>query len=70
MKVFDAEGVLMVRMSEAEALATIKSLTDQLLSGSPNVGRFEKHLEDDGRDFSIAVEKPAHSQDLRVGVDL
>ncbi len=59
MKVFDAKGVLMVRMSRDEALSTIQSLTEQLLSRSSNVGRFEKFLDDDGRDFSIAVEDTA-----------
>lgn len=56
MIVFDDKGVLMVKMSPNEALQTIKSLTEQLLSGSPNVGRYERILSEDGRDFSIAVE--------------
>jgi len=46
--------VLMIQMNRQEALLTIESLTKQLVSGSPNGGRYEKYLED-GRDFSIAV---------------
>lgn len=68
MTVFDDKGVLMIKMSPHEALATIKSLTEQLITGSPNVGRFERILDDDGRDFSIAVEPERRG--LRVGVDL
>ena len=56
MTVFDDKGVLMVKMSELEALATIKSLSAQLLSGDCNTGRYEQVLNEDGRDFSIAVE--------------
>ena len=54
MNAFDDAGILMVRMNEAEALKTIQSIAEQLLSKNPNCGRYEKHL-DDGRDFSIAV---------------
>lgn len=57
MTVFDQEGVLMIRMNQNEALETIKSLSEQLISGSPNVGRVETILNNDGRDFSIAVEQ-------------
>ena len=66
MTVCDEEGVLMIRMSPAEALATIQSITSQLLAGSPNVGRYEKFLDKDGRDFSIAVE--GASRELGKGV--
>jgi len=57
MKVFDSKKhkVLMIYMNSAEALQTIKSLTQQLISKSSNNGRYEKYLDEDGRDFSIAV---------------
>ena len=45
----------MIYMNSAEALQTIKSLTQQLISKSSNNGRYEKYLDEDGRDFSIAV---------------
>jgi tetrahydromethanopterin S-methyltransferase subunit F len=54
MTIVEAEEVMMVRMNEKEALATIKSLVEQILYRSPNHGRYETFL-DDGRDFSIAV---------------
>ena len=46
--------VMLLRVSRHEALKLIESLTQQMLSGSPNKGRYEQYL-DDGRDFSIAV---------------
>lgn len=58
MKVFDDKGVLMIKMSPEEALQTIRSLAEQLNTGSCNGGRLETFLKDDGRDFSIAVVKP------------
>lgn len=55
MTVFDDKGILIIHMNHDEALETIKSLSSQLLSKSPNTGRVETILKDDGRDFSIAV---------------
>jgi hypothetical protein len=52
------QGVLLLRVNKREALELIQSLTEQMLSGSPNAGRLERFLPD-GRDFSIAV----HSSD-------
>lgn len=56
MEMFESKSrkVLMLRVSPHEALKLIESLTQQLLSGSPNKGRYEQYLAD-GRDFSIAV---------------
>ena len=50
--------VLMIQMNRVEALWTIKSLSEQLARNNPNAGRYEKYLDNDGknaRDFSIAV---------------
>lgn len=57
MKATDVKGeVLMIRMTRAEAVATIRSLANQIVANSPNAGRLETPLERDGRSFSIAVE--------------
>jgi hypothetical protein len=58
MRTFDNKGGLMIKMSLDAALLIIKSLIDQMSAGSPNVGRYERVLDDNGRDLSIAVEKP------------
>jgi hypothetical protein len=46
--------IIFVEMNRQEALATIKSLSEQLLTGDPNTGRYEKDTKD-GEYFSIAV---------------
>ena len=55
MTVVDTEGVLLIRMTQAEAISTALSLLTQVKSNSPNIGRLETYLDEDGRDFSIAV---------------
>jgi hypothetical protein len=50
----DARKVCMVQMNRAEALQTIKSLSEQLITGSPNSDRYEQY-DVNGIDFSIAV---------------
>jgi hypothetical protein len=50
------EAGMMLRVTEQEAIQLIQSLSNQLLSGSPNAGRtefFTKH----GNYFSVAVHK-------------
>lgn len=54
-------SVLMVRMTVDEAIKTIHSLSAQVISRSPNVGRWE-HITEDGIDFSIAVMPPETNQ--------
>jgi len=46
--------ICMIRMNRMEALETIKSLSNQLIANSPNVGRYEQ-FDVNGIDFSIAV---------------
>ena len=46
-------GGTMVEISKAEALRIIKSLSDQMLNGSPNIGRAE--FQTNCGYFSIAV---------------
>ena len=46
--------VMLLWVDRYEALKIIESLTQQMLSGSLNQGRYEQYL-DDGRNFSIAV---------------
>jgi hypothetical protein len=47
--------VLMVKMTKSEAIRTIQSLSEQMVNGSPNSGRWE-HYDINGIDFSIAVD--------------
>lgn len=47
-------AIVLVRVNEHEAGQLIQSLAEQLISGSPNVGRLETICEG-GEDFSIAV---------------
>lgn len=48
----------MLRISQQEAWSLVKSLSSQVLSGSPNTGRNE-YTTTDGEYFSVAVvEKP------------
>ena len=62
MTVVDKSGVLMIRMSPDEAVATIQSISSQILGGSSNVGRLETFLTGDGRDFSIAVDTKPYAR--------
>jgi hypothetical protein len=48
------DAKVFVKMSKAEALCTIKSLTTQLLYNDPNTERIE-HTTDNGIYFTIAV---------------
>ena len=46
--------IIMVKMNKHEALATIRSLTNQMISGNPNAERVEM-TDEEGRYVSIAV---------------
>lgn len=45
---------LFIRMSKMDAINLIHSLTAQMISNSPNVGRWEPR-DSDGKEFTIAV---------------
>lgn len=69
MKMIEAKSssdqrVVMVQMCRTEAMATVKGLMEQMLSNSPNVGRYES-ITDEGIDFSICVEQDNTAADLR-----
>jgi len=50
----DDGDIIFVNTNEVEAMEIIKSLSSQLLSGSPNSGRSE-FIDEDGIYFSISV---------------
>lgn len=52
----DIKGGVIINVDMADAYLLIKSLSAQLASGSPNVGRKEFYT-DDGQYFSIGVHK-------------
>lgn len=54
-------GILMLRVSESEALRLVESLVQQIQDRNSNGRRWEAFLKD-GRDFSIAVHCSASSQ--------